>query len=596
MINLPHSFGYLRSRETLARSQVLQRSWSLMIDLSVAGICLACFYGVVLLARYWFGHPTPQIEISLSPRALPLYAFYSIVRIWMAYALSLIFAIVYGYTAAYNHRIEALMIAGLDILQSIPVLSFLPGVMLAMVALFPTRQIGLELGAIILIFTGQVWNMAFSFYSSLKSLPRELREATIIYRFSPWQRLMQLELPYAAIGLVWNSMVSVAGGWFFLMVCEMFVLGTRDFRLPGLGSYLQTAASTGNGSAIAWGLFTMIAIIVATDQLVWRPIIAWSDKFKFEQVETTSRVTSPLLHLFQNSRGLQALQKHTIQPIAEAVYQRFAENRQRLLAATAPSTPRAARNRQRGISVLQWIVLLAVVGVIGYAAIHALYLLREVKRTQFLQIMGGAMATFFRVNTSLLLASLWTIPVGVAIGFHPRLARIAQPLAQIAASVPATALFPILVMALVQMGGGLGTASILLMMLGTQWYILFNVIAGAMAIPSDLREVAQLYHFTTVQRWKTLILPGIFPYLITGLVTASGGAWNASIIAEYFRVRNQTLQTFGLGAIISAATDSGEFHILLLATIVMAGMVVTINRLVWRPLYHLAETRYKLGG
>jgi NitT/TauT family transport system permease protein len=596
MIQLPDSFSYFRDRETLARSQVLRRSWPVLLDLCVAGIGLACFYAVVQLARYWFGHPVPEIVISLSPSALPRYAFYSVVRIWLAYALSLIFAIGYGYTAAYNRRVEALMIAGLDILQSIPVLSFLPGVMLAMVALFPSRQIGVEMGAIILIFTGQVWNMAFSFYSSLKSIPRELREAATIYRFSPWQRLIELELPYAAIGLVWNSMVSVAGGWFFLMACEMFVLGSRDFRLPGLGSYLQTAASTGNAEAIIWGLFTMIAIIVATDQLLWRPVIAWSDKFKFEQVETTSRVRSPLLHLFQHSRGLRNLRNHTIQPLAESIYQRIAENRRRIAADAVPLTQEARTRRDRWNNTLRAVTVIFAVGGILYAAIHALSLLHEVRRSEFFEIMVGAFATFLRVNTALLLASAWTIPAGVAIGFHPRLARIAQPVAQIAASVPATALFPVVLMALVRIGGGLGIGSILLMMLGTQWYILFNVIAGAMAIPTDLREVAALFKFTTAQRWKTLILPGIFPYLITGLVTASGGAWNASIIAEYFHLENHTLETVGLGAVISAATDSGKFQILLLATIVMAAMVVTINRLVWRPLYRLAETRYKVGA
>ncbi|MEG9437288.1 ABC transporter permease subunit [Edaphobacter sp. HDX4] len=596
MIQLPDSFSYFRDRETLARSQVLRRSWPFLLDLCVAGIGLACFYAVVQLARYWFGHPMPEIVISLSPSALPRYAFYSVVRIWLAYALSLIFAIGYGYTAAYNRRVEALMIAGLDILQSIPVLSFLPGVMLAMVALFPSRQIGVEMGAIILIFTGQVWNMAFSFYSSLKSIPRELREAATIYRFSPWQRLIELELPYAAIGLVWNSMVSVAGGWFFLMACEMFVLGSRDFRLPGLGSYLQTAASTGNAEAIIWGLFTMIAIIVATDQLLWRPVIAWSDKFKFEQVETTSRVRSPLLHLFQHSRGLLNLRNHTIQPLAESIYQRLAENRRRIAANAVPLTQEARKRRDRWNNTLRAVTVIVAVGGVLYAAIHALSLLHEVRRSEFFEIMVGAFATFLRVNTALLLASAWTIPAGVAIGFHPRLARIAQPVAQIAASVPATALFPVVLIALVRIGGGLGIGSILLMMLGTQWYILFNVIAGAMAIPTDLREVAALFKFTTAQRWKTLILPGIFPYLITGLVTASGGAWNASIIAEYFHLENHTLETVGLGAVISAATDSGKFQILLLATIVMAAMVVTINRLVWRPLYRLAETRYKVGA
>jgi len=597
MIQLPGSFSYTRSTEMLARSQVLKRSWPVVLDLCVAGIGLACFYGVVQIATYWFGHAVPEITISLSPRALPLYAFYSVVRIGLAYLLSLLFAIGYGYVAAYNRRVEALMIAGLDILQSIPVLSFLPGVMLAMVALFPTRQIGVEMGAILLIFTGQVWNMAFSFYSSLKSIPRELSEAATIYKFSRWQRLFELELPYAAIGLVWNSMVSVAGGWFFLMACEMFVLGTRDFRLPGLGSYLQTAASTGDGKAIAWGLLTMIAIIVATDQVIWRPVIAWSDKFKFGQVETKSRISSPLLHLLQHSRGLKTLSSNTIKPLTERFYQRIAEERRRTFAQRLATTNEAAQERRERIAgMLRATVLVIIVCVVAFAAFHALLLLKQVNRAEYGEIVKGALATFLRVNTALLLASAWTIPAGVAIGFHPRLARVAQPIAQIAASVPATALFPVILLALVKVGGGLGIGSIALMMLGTQWYILFNVIAGAMAIPTDLREVATLFQFSTVQRWRTLILPGIFPYLITGLVTASGGAWNASIIAEYFHLKNQTLQTVGLGAMISAATDSGQFQLLLLATIVMALMVVTINRLVWRPLYRLAETRYKLAA
>jgi NitT/TauT family transport system permease protein len=593
VIRFPEGFSNIPGRETLARSQVLQRSWPFVLDMCVAGIGLACFYGVVVIARYWFGHPEPEIVISQSPRALPQYAFYSMVRIGLAYLLSLVFAIGYGYLAAYNKRFEALMIAALDILQSIPVLSFLPGVMLAMVALFPTRQIGVEMGAIVLIFTGQVWNMAFSFYSSIKSIPRELSEAASIYHFSRLQRLVQLELPYSAIGLVWNSMVSVAGGWFFLMACEMFVLGTRDFRLPGLGSYLQTAAGTENPVAITWGLLTMVAIIVATDQLIWRPVIAWSDKFKFEQVESGTRIRSPLLHLLQHSRGLRSLKQHTLVPLGEGVYRRLAESKEKT--ALAANDKKETRKHNEAPALLRGLLLVVVAGAVIYAAWQALILLRPVHGSEFMEIMKGAMATFLRVNVSLIIASVWTIPAGVAIGFNPRLARIAQPLAQIAASVPATALFPVLLLALVRIGGGMGIGSIALMLLGTQWYILFNVIAGAMAIPSDLKEVATLFHFTTLQKWKTVILPGIFPFLITGLVTASGGAWNASIIAEYYHLKNQTLQTTGLGAVISAATDRGQFQILLLATIVMAIMVVTINRLVWRPLYRLAETRYKLG-
>jgi NitT/TauT family transport system permease protein len=282
-------------------------------------------------------------------------------------------------------------------------------------------------------------------------------------------------------------------------------------------------------------------------------------------------------------------------PLEEGVYRRLAKERKEPELQIAAATAKSAAVRGTIAALLRSVIVVAVAAAVLYAAWQALALLHEVRGSQFAEIMKGALATFLRVNVSLVLAAAWTIPAGVAIGFHPRLARIAQPLAQIAASVPATALFPVLLIALVRVGGGMGIGSIALMLLGTQWYILFNVIAGAMAIPSDLREVATLFRFTTVQRWKTVILPGIFPFLITGLVTASGGAWNASIIAEYFRLKNQTLQTVGLGAVISAATDSGQFQILLMATIVMAMMVVTINRLVWRPLYRLAETRYKLG-
>jgi NitT/TauT family transport system permease protein len=572
---------------TLSRSLVLERTWPFFLDLSVAACGLALFYAVLRIAEYWMGHPVPAIAISPSAKMLPLYAFYSIVRITVAYLLSLTFAVGYGYVAAYTPRAEPFMIAALDILQSIPVLSFLPAVMLAMISLVPGRQLGIELGAILLIFTGQVWNMAFSFYSSLKSLPRELREAAGVFRFSGWQRFWQLELPYSAIGLVWNSMVSVAGGWFFLMACEMFVLGDRDFRLPGLGSYLQTAASTGDSHAMLWGSVTMILIIVATDQLVWRPVIAWADKFKFEQGESSSRKSSPILYMLQNSAALGWLKEATVVPVSERIYRGLAQ-RQRELVARPTHAPR----KRSQFAALLFIVAGGLL--VAFAAFRAAELLRQIHGAEIVELLKGAVATFLRVNAALLIASAWTIPVGVAIGFHPRLARIAQPLAQIAASYPATAIFPILLIGLVQAGGGLGIGSIALMLLGTQWYILFNVIAGASAIPSNLKEVAELYHFSTWQKWKVVILPGIFPYLVTGLVTASGGAWNASIVAEYFHLKDRTLHTLGLGAQISAASDHGQFSILLLATIIMSLMVVTVNRLVWRPMFHLAENKFRL--
>jgi NitT/TauT family transport system permease protein len=571
----------------LSRAVIGERTWSRLLDLLVFAAVLAAIEGLLVIARYWFGAITPAAEISRSPRALPLYAFYSVVRIAVAYLLSLVFALGYGYLAAYNLRLQGFMLALLDVLQSIPVLSFLPGVMLAMVALFPTRQLGLEFGAILLIFTGQVWNMAFSFYASLRSIPRELREAARIYGFGAWQRFVQLELPYGAIGLVWNSMVSVAGGWFFLMACEMFVLGKRDFRLPGLGSYLQTAASAGDTGAIFWGMGTMIGVILLIDQLVWRPAIAWSDKFKFEQVESTSQTSSALLHLLRRSTLLARFESAVVAPLSERINMRLARG-----ATHTHTVPRVTASK----TVVAMVGGAVLAGAILYGVLQAGLTLKTLTAPDVVGTFKGAAATFLRVFVALVVASAWTIPAGVAIGFNPRLARFAQPFAEVAASVPATALFPVLLLALVQMGGGLGVGSILLMLLGTQWYVLFNVIAGAMAIPSDLREVADVFRFRPWDRWRTVILPGIFPYLVTGLVTASGGAWNASIVAEYFHFRGRTLSTLGLGAQISSATDAGNFGLLLFSTIVMAALVVTVNRSLWRPLYRLSERRFKLEG
>jgi NitT/TauT family transport system permease protein len=557
---------------------------SYLPDLLMFGAGIAVFYGVLMVGRTWLGAFTPEVEISRSPLALPAYAGYSLLRIAIAYVLSLVFALVYGYVASSNARAEKFMIPLLDVLQSIPVLSFLPPVMLAMVALFPGRQLGVEAGAILLIFTGQVWNMAFSFYASMKSIPNEMREAAKIYRFSWWQRFIQLELPYAVIGLVWNSMMSVAGGWFFLMACEMFVLGPRDFRLPGLGSYLQTAASAGDTASILWGVATMIAVIVLLDQFVWRPVIAWAEKFKFEQVESTESSHSWVLELIRRSPGLARLREKTISPLGERLLLFFAKVR----------TVDESEQRSAWKIWIMRLIALAVLAGMGYGVVRAIMIMTGLQRAELHEAGLGLIATWLRVNLALLIGALWTVPVGVAVGFNPRLARIAQPLAQIAASVPATALFPVVLLLLIRVGGGLGVGSIILLLLGTQWYILFNVIAGAIAIPTDLKEACSVFKLTGWARWKKLILPGIFPYLVTGMVTASGGAWNASIVAEYFHFKGQIYTTTGLGATISQATDNGNFDLLLAATIMMAATVVTTNRLLWRRLYALAETRFRL--
>jgi len=590
-VSLNHPSGHhLRPQRVLARSLVTVRSWPFLIDLAIGACGMAVFFAILRTCSYWLGGQVPVVAISHSVSALPVYAFYSIVRIGIAYLLSLTFAITYGYTAAYNPRIEAWMVAVLDILQSIPVLSFLPPVILFMITLIPGHQLGIEMGVILLIFTGQVWNLAFSFYSSLKSIPKEMVEAARIYRYSAWQRFWQLEMPYAAIGLVWNSIVSVAGGWFALIACEMFPLGDRNFRLPGIGSYLQTATDSGDVPAILYGIAVVILIVVATDQLLWRPLIAWSDKFKFEQVESADRVTSPILELLRRS-SLTAIPGRIFTRLEEPLFRRLAKTR-----ACRVVEPLDA---DEATGKAAWPLLLlgtAAAALAGWGLWQAALMLRTITWADVRMLLAGAAATFARVNASLLISALWTIPVGVTIGFNPKLARIVQPVAQVLASVPATAFFPILLIGLVKLGGGLGIGSVALMLLGTQWYILFNVIAGAMSIPSDLKEAASVYHFTRWQRWTTLILPGIFPYLITGMVTASGGAWNASVFAEYSRLADRTLSTVGLGAQIDAATEAGHFNILLLATMLISIMVVTMNRLVWRRLYRLAETRYKLEG
>ncbi|HXE05759.1 MAG TPA: ABC transporter permease subunit [Bryobacteraceae bacterium] len=580
----------MKFQHPLARSLVTVSNWPVIIDLGIAACALALFLAIVHTCMYWFQHPIPVIPISTSFSALPVYAFYSVGRMCIAYGLSLVFAIAFGYIAAYNRRLEPWMVALLDILQSIPVLSFLPPVVLAMVAFIPGRQLGIEMGVILLIFTGQVWNLAFSFYSSLKSIPREMIETSRIYRYSAWQRFWQLELPYSTIGLVWNSIVSVAGGWFALIFCETFTMGNRNFQLPGLGSYIQIATDQGNVRALLGGIGTVVLIVVATDQLIWRPLIAWSDKFKFEQVESTERVTSPILTLLRRSPLLSSLPGRLWSRVEEPIYRRLALSQETRVPGALD------RGKGRKSSPWLWALSISAAAVAFWAFSEAGLMLRNVTWPELRLLFAGAAATFLRVIAALLISAAWTIPAGVAIGLNRRLARIVQPVAQILASVPATAVFPILLIGLVRVGGGLGLGAIALMLLGTQWYILFNVIAGAMSIPTDLREVARLYCFTPWQRWTKVILPGIFPYLITGMVTASGGAWNASVMAEYSHVQGRTLQTIGLGAMIDTATDSGQFSMLLLATIVISVIVVTMNRLVWRRLYHLAETRFKLEG
>ena len=558
------------------------RAWG-WIDLAVVGLLAGFIYALVTVAREWAA-PLQQIPvIHLEPRYLPLYTLFSLMRGVLAYGVSFGFTMVYGYTMARVTGAERLMLPLLDILQSIPVLGFLPGFVLGLVHLFPHQNIGLEIASVLMIFTGQVWNMTFSFYSSLKSVPPDLVAVARLTGMSWWTRFFRLDLSFAAHGLLWNSMMSMAGGWFFLMVSEAFVLGEHDFRLPGLGSYMSLAIERGDGRAQLLGVLAMLGMIVAVDQVVWRPLVAWSHKFTEE--DATDAPGSWLWDTLRRSRvwrfGSQSgrffWRKFAPAPVVPAVR-------------NAPSGVRAPKARRWAGRI--GLVVLGVVALWG--VVEYVRLLSALTRSDWLHLVVSTGATFVRVVLAVVLASLWTIPIGVMIGRHPRWVKIMQPVIQMAASFPAPMIFPLVVGAMLASGIGLGTSSVVLLLLGTQWYVLFNVIAGSGAIPRELWEVSRLARFTRWQRWWRLILPAIFPSLLTGWITAMGGAWNASIVAEYMKYRGQTLQTTGLGAVISAATERGDFHLLAAAVGIMAVTVVGFNRLVWHPLSHRAQTRYTL--
>ena len=566
------------------------------IDLLVILALLAALTFLVTAASRWTAPLTPSVSINLSPTVLPLYAGYSLLRMLLGYILSLLFTLVYGHIAATNRRASVVMVPILDILQSIPILSFLPVVILTLVAVFPHSNIGLELSSVILIFTSQAWNMTFSFYHSVRTLPVDLQEVATVTRLRPWRRFFTLEVPTSAIGLIWNSMMSWAGGWFFLMASEQFTLGRRSFQLPGLGSYLQAAASTGNTGAIILGLLTLILLIILLDFLFWRPLVAWADKFKVE-LSGGDAPHSPVLDALRRSAVLDALSRRVVAPIGHFIA-RILDRLQPLPGEATPPEEETQRTGRFSIRSIFSSMLLAVFAVLVLYGLYVMIrMLLQVSLATWGTLALAALATWLRTLTALIIGAAWTVPLGVAIGLSPKWSRRLQPVVQVVASVPATAVFPILLLALLALPGGLSLAAVLLMLLGTQWYILFNVIAGAMAIPTDLREASTVYHVTRWRRWRTLILPAIFPYLITGMLTASGGAWNASIVSEYVQFNNKTHSTFGLGASIaeSAAAGASHFPELLAATLLMAIFVVIINRLLWKRLYALAERRYTLS-
>jgi NitT/TauT family transport system permease protein len=523
-------------------------------------------------------------NISLSPKSLPLYTLFSVTRMFTAYILSIIFTLFYGRIAAHNHKAEKVMLPILDILQSVPILSFLPVVVLSLRAILP-QGIAAELGSVILIFTSQVWNMTFAWYQSLKTVPKELTEASSIFRLNGWMRIKTLEVPFAVIPLIWNSIMSWAGGWFFLMAAEIFTVGNKDFRLPGLGSYLQEAANKGNFTAIIFGLGTLIFVIVALDQLVWRPLLAWSDKYKLEMVEGDEPPKSWFYDLIQSS--------DIINWINTKIFSRINEKVDTFLIKEGNRRERLDIEPEKKNRLMKILIVVIGAGLL-YGIVKASNMLSVLAISDWFHLATGVLATFTRVLISLIIALLWTIPIGVAIGTNRKIARFLQPLVQIFASIPATALFPVLLLFILKLPNGLNIAAVILMLMGTQWYLLFNIIAGASAIPQDLKYTAELMKLTKWGKWKTLILPSLFPFLITGAIAASGGAWNASIVAEYVNFGGSTMSAHGVGAVISGATADGNYPLLLAGTLSMVVTVVLINRLVWRRLYTIAEEKYKM--
>ncbi len=601
-------------------------------DLIFLLVVVALAMGLFNAAREW-GTPrseTVEPTIDLSFGSLPLYTFYSLVRGLIAYVLSLLFTLVYGYWAAKDRVAQRVLIPLLDILQSIPVLGFAPSLILVFVALFPHNHVGLEIAAIIAIFTGQAWNMTFSFYQSVRSVPMDMHEAATVYRFSWWQRFRWVELPFSTIGLIWNSMMSMAGGWFFLATVEGLEIGGKKYWLPGIGSYIHAASSGKNWdwAAIGMGVLAMVLMIVALDQLLWRPVVAWAKKFRVEEGGAQEETTSWFLDWLRRSRLIGFLGESI-----GGLFRRRA--REGKVVDTAPA-PVVDPTRQSPVAV--WLsrgLFLVLVGVLIYGGWQLVQLILEFNHpADWGKLALDALWTLCRVLIAVAVGTLWTIPAGLAIGLSARLSRLLQPVVQVLASFPSPLLFPIVILGLQATAKGLWGrtddptvlewGSVLLMLLGTQWYILFNVIAGAMAVPADLKEAARSYNITGWQRFRVLYFPALFPYLVTGWVTAAGGAWNASILAEY-DFDSSGLVAHGLGADIMEAAagwkhpgekppestvaspvageeapaeaggePTANYAMLAAAVLIMSTVVVVFNRLVWRQLYHLADKRFSI--
>lgn len=526
-----------------------------------------------------------QTEISLSPLALPAYALRTTLRMLAALVASLIFTFTYATLAAKSRRAELVLIPLLDVLQSVPVLGYLSFTVVFFVSLFPGNILGAELAAIFAIFTSQAWNMAFSFFQALRTIPHDLDEASRSFRFSGWQRFWRLEVPFAMPGLIWNTMMSMSGGWFFVVASEAIVVGDVHIALPGIGSYVARAIEEQNLSAVGWAIVAMTITILIYDQLLFRPLVTWVDKFRYEQTAAQVVPKSWVLDLFERTKLVMVVTA----PIGTMLQ---AAARARL---SLPSDIRALEDRVASSRLLDLAMFGLILGGIAYIGWSLLqYVGAELSWADVADVIGNGALTLLRVAILIAIATVIWVPIGVAIGLRPRLAEKVQPVAQFLAAFPANLLFPVVVYLIVRFDLAPKIWLSPLMILGTQWYILFNVIAGASAFPTDLREAAASFRIPGWRWWREVILPGIFPYYVTGAITASGGAWNASIVAEVVSWGSTRLNGSGLGAYIAQMTEAGDYPRIALGIAVMSALVVAVNRLLWRPLYAFAERRLRL--
>jgi NitT/TauT family transport system permease protein len=520
--------------------------------------------------------------LSLDPRHLPEYAARTTFRMLAALFLSLVFTLTYATWAAKSERAGRLLVPILDILQSVPILGFISVTVVFFMSLAPGRVLGAEFAAIFAIFTSQAWNMAFSFYQSLRTIPIELMEAAESFRLSPWMRFWQLEVPFGMPALIWNMMMSMSGGWFFVVASESISVGHTTVALPGVGSYIALAIEQKNLAAIGWAIATMLIVILLYDQLLFRPLVAWVDRFRVEQEPGVRVPDSWALTMMRRSRLIQGA---TVAFHAAVLWTSRAVKRR--------DAPHVEVSRPKRSLDLFWVSLIVVAVVVGLWHIVGV-LIKNTPLHEALQVGGLATITMLRVFILIALASVIWVPIGVWVGMRPRAAQIVQPVAQFMAAFPANLLFPIAVYGIVRWKLNPDIFLSPLMILGTQWYILFNVIAGASSIPAEMRYAADNFSVTGWLWWRKVALPAVLPFYVTGAITASGGSWNAAIVAELATWGDTQVQARGLGAYIAEATTAGDFHRIVLGIGTMSLFVVIINRLFWRPLYYYAERKYRL--